>query len=31
MRRKHDDSADRMAEIAGLAKLASNRETISSV
>jgi hypothetical protein len=31
MRRKHDDSADKMAEISGLTKLGNNRETISSV
>jgi len=31
MRRKHDDSADKMAEIAGLAKSGNNRETIGSV
>jgi Phage integrase family len=31
MRRKHDDSADKMAELAGLTNLGNNRETISSV
>ena len=31
MRRKHDDSADKMAEIAGLTKLGNDGETIGSV
>jgi hypothetical protein len=31
MRRKHADSADRMAQLAGLTTLGNNRETISSV
>jgi hypothetical protein len=31
MRRMHEDSADKMAELAGLKKLANKRETIGSV
>ena len=31
MRRKHDDSADKMAELAGLTQLGNMRETIGSV
>src|SRR5215468_8889780 len=31
MKRKHDDSADRMAELAGLTKLGNIRETSDSV
>ena len=30
MRRKHDDSADKMAELAGLTQLGNMRETISA-
>ena len=31
MKRKHDDSADKMAELAGLSSLGNNRETSGSV
>ena len=31
MRRKHDDSADKMVELAGLTKLGNIRETTGSV
>jgi hypothetical protein len=31
MKRKHDDSADRMAELAGLARVGNKRETSGSV
>jgi len=31
MKRKHDDSADKMAELAGLSTLGNKRETDSSM
>ncbi len=31
MKRKHDDSADKMAELAGLSSLGNNREARGSV